>query len=309
MKKITVIGSLNIDFVVEVKHMPVAGETILTDGFTLVPGGKGANQAFALGRMGANVTMLGAVGKDAYGDVLLKNLVQADVDISHVAHTDLPTGIALISVDETGNNSIIVIQGANRSVTREYIDSKMDILKASDVVILQLEIPLETVVYVATIAKQLGKTVILDPAPAPSYLSDELLQQLDIIKPNELELAALTNMTNIRDNLEEACNQLLNRGVGCVLASIGSDGVFVAMKDKQPRIFPCEQVPVVDTTAAGDSFTAAIAFAITNGEDIYSAAQFANQIATVVISRKGAQSSIPTKQEVDAIWQSRQILV
>lgn len=304
MKKIVVIGSLNIDVVVGVDHMPAVGETILADDYTLIPGGKGANQAFALGRMGADVTMLGAVGRDAYGEMELQNLREAGVDVSHIARTDAATGMALISVNAAGNNSIVVLQGANLMVTREYIDSKMAVIEAADAVIFQLEIPLDTVVYAAAAAKRLGKTVILDPAPVPSNLPDELLRNVDILKPNEVELAALTGIADISSCLQEACDMLLNRGVGCVLASLGSAGAYVALRGGESRSFPCEPVQAVDTTAAGDSFTAATAFALANGRTIFSAVEFAGRIGSLVVTRKGAQSSIPTRDEVAAIWNS-----
>lgn len=302
MNKIVVVGSLNVDYVVNVHHIPAVGETILSDRLSVVPGGKGANQAFALSRMGADTVMLGAVGKDANGDLELDSLRHAGVDVSHIARTDSNTGMAFIAVNAEGNNNIIVVQGANLSVSREYIDSKMDILRTADIVVMQLEIPLDTVIYTAKAVKAMGKTVILDPAPAPGPLPDELLEQVDVLKPNENELAMLTGIDDIKANLKESCRLLLQKGVGCVLASLGADGVYVAPCKGEGRIFPCEDVPVVDTTAAGDSFTAATAFALARGRNIFDAVQFANRIATVVVTRKGAQSSIPTRDEVERIW-------
>lgn len=307
MSKILVIGSLNVDYVVNVDHMPAVGETILAGNFTLIPGGKGANQAFALGRMGADITMLGAVGSDSNGDTELSSLQGANVDTAHIARLDgSDTGIALISVNSDGNNSIVVVQGANKQVSKQYIESKIDVIKSADIVVLQLEIPMDTVIFAAKTAKAMGKTVILDPAPVSGPLPDELLAQVDVLKPNEIELAALTQMPDATENLDKACGLLLDKGVGCVLASLGSSGVYVAPKGEEAQIVPCQDVKVVDTTAAGDSFTAAIAFATAKGLSIFKAAEFANRIASIVVTRKGAQSSIPTKGEVDSIWSDMQ---
>ena len=300
MKKIVVVGSLNVDYVVDVRHMPAVGETVLAENFSITPGGKGANQAFALGRMGADVVMLGAVGKDANGDFEVESLKSADVKADHIARTVRNTGLALISVNEEGDNNIIVVQGANLDVTREYIDSKIGVLQEADIVLLQLEIPLDTVMYVAKIAKEMGKLVILDPAPAPPSLPKELLTNVDIIKPNEIELMALTSLSG--GNIKAACEVLLNKGVGCVLASLGEKGAYAAPAESEYRSVSGEKVTTVDTTAAGDSFTAAVAFALAKEKSIYQAMEFANKTAAIVVSRKGAQSSIPTREEIDNIW-------
>lgn len=302
MEKIVVIGSLNLDYVVNVQRMPAVGETILAEDFSRIPGGKGANQAFALARMGADVTMLGAVGKDPNGELEIENLRKAGVDVNQIALVEEATGMAWISVDSCGNNSITVVQGANRLVSADYLDRHMDTLQNADIVVLQLEIPLSTVIYAAAAAKALGKLVILDPAPVSEPLPEDLLRHVDIMKPNELELETLTGMRDAKKRLPLACEKLLAQGVGCVLASLGSEGVYVAAKGTTFRQYPCEKVPVVDTTAAGDSFTAATAFALAKGKNVFEAAQFANKVASVVVTRKGAQSSIPTKEEIDNLW-------
>lgn len=302
MKKILVIGSLNVDYVVRVDHIPVAGETVLGKNFSMVPGGKGANQAYALGRMGADVAMLGAVGRDARGEMELTSLAGAGVQVDHIRRTDTPTGMALIPVNAEGDNAIVVIQGANHDVTPEYIDEQVGMLREADIVMLQLEIPLETVVHAAKLAKRLGKTVILDPAPMPESLPDALLRCVDYLKPNEIELAILTGAPDASGDVSEICSKVLACGVGCVLASLGSRGALVALPGVT-RHFPGERVSVVDTTAAGDSFTAAVAYALSRGREILDAVRFANRVAAVVVQRQGAQSSIPSKAEVERLWE------
>lgn len=300
MKKIIVIGSLNIDFVVDVDRMPVVGETVLAKGFELIPGGKGANQAYAAGKLGAEVTMLGAVGNDAYGDRLCESLKSAGVRIDHLKRLDgVSTGIALITVNGEGDNSIIVVQGANKAVDREYIDSKLDLLRECDIVIFQLEIPLDTVTYAAQKAKEYGKTVILDPAPAVAGLPEELLRSVDIIKPNATELEILTGSGNATNDLKRASDIIKARGVKNVLVTLGGQGAFLNDCDGNARRFYTQDVKVIDTTAAGDSFTAAVAVSLAKGEELASAIEFADKVATIVVTRKGAQSSVPSIQEVE----------
>lgn len=302
--KIVVVGSLNMDFVVHVEHLPTVGETVLSDSFNLVPGGKGANQAFALGRMGADVIMLGAVGNDVYGDIEIENLQNAGVETCHIQRVNEQTGSAFISVDTNGNNNIIVVQGANRLVSVKYIESKLEVLKQADIVLMQLEIPLDTVIYTASIANDMGKTVILDPAPALGELPDTLLQNVDIIKPNEVELETLTGFNSGEDQLNKACRKLIDHGVDTVLASLGEKGAYVSTKGGISQLFPCESIKVVDSTAAGDSFTAAIAYCLSRGHNILQAVPFANRIAGLVVAQQGAQSSIPSSNEINKIWES-----
>ena len=299
-KKITVIGSLNMDLVIDVDHMPAVGETLLAGQSTLIPGGKGANQAFTAGKLGADVTILGAVGNDSYGAALCESLSGAGVDTSHLLRLDgVSTGNAIITVNKEGNNSIIVIQGANARVDCDYIDRKMDVIRESDIVIFQLEIPLETVVYAAKKAKALGKTVILDPAPAVPDLPDELLRCADLIKPNETELGILLGDPNAKDRLSESAGLLLARGAKNVLISLGGSGAYLKGEGGLEHRFYTTDVPVVDTTAAGDSFTAAVAVQLALGGGLVSAIEFADRVSTVVVTRKGAQSSIPSMQEVE----------
>ena len=193
MKRIVVIGSLNMDSVIETPHMPKEGETVSGQSVTLVPGGKGANQAYAAGILGGNVSMIGAVGNDAFGTILKTNLGKAGVDISSVAEIEgATTGQAFITVDDSGENSIIIIAGTNGMVTKEFIQGHIKRIEESDIVIMQLEIPIETVEYVKDLAVGMGKTVIIDPAPAVADLPDSFWQGVDYIKPNETELEILS---------------------------------------------------------------------------------------------------------------------
>lgn len=299
MKKILVVGSLNMDMVANVDHIPVVGETILTNSLTLIPGGKGANQAYAAGRLGADVTMLGAVGSDSYADMLMASLKSAGVEVESILRKeDTSTGVAMIAVNAEGDNSIIVISGANAVLTPEDIETKMEILKESDIVILQLEIPLETVLYTAKMAKSFGKMVILDPAPVPKEFPEELYQYVDIIKPNETELSMLTGLSSTEDDIENGARELKNRGVRDVMVTLGDKGVYIDSEECGAYLVPGHKVNAVDTTAAGDTFTAALAIMLAQGKNIKEAAEFANYVSSIVVTRKGAQSSIPTLEEV-----------
>lgn len=299
MGKILVIGSLNIDMVMKVDHMPTAGETILCDGMKLVAGGKGANQACAAGRLGTDVTMLGAIGNDSHGEMQRDSLQRSGVDVSGLITKErVSTGTAFITVNKEGNNSIVVVQGANEQFTPEDIEAHRDLLEECEIVILQLEIPMDTVLYAVKLARTLGKTVILDPAPVPEHFPEELYQYVDIIKPNESELSRLTGIADAQNHLEEAVQIVKDHGVKNVLVTLGGDGVYLDTENESPVHIPAKKVEVVDTTAAGDSFTAALAAMLLEGKTLKEAAEFANQVSAIVVTREGAQDSIPTLQEV-----------
>lgn len=299
MGKILVIGSLNIDMVMRVDHMPTAGETILCDGMKLVAGGKGANQACAAGRLGTDVTMLGAIGNDSHGEMQRDSLQRSGVDVSGlITKESVSTGTAFITVNKEGNNSIVVVQGANAQFTPEDIEAHRDLLEECEIVILQLEIPMDTVLYAVKLARTLGKTVILDPAPVPEHFPEELYQYVDIIKPNESELSRLTGIADAQNHLEEAVQIVKDHGVKNVLVTLGGDGVYLDTENEPPVHIPAKKVEVVDTTAAGDSFTAALAAMLLEGKTLKEAAEFANQVSAIVVTREGAQDSIPTLQEV-----------
>lgn len=299
MGKILVVGSLNVDMVMNVDHMPAEGETILCDGMTLVPGGKGANQACAAGRLGTDVAMLGAIGNDDYGALQLKSLSEAGVEVGGLLKKEgQNTGTAFITVNKSGNNSIVVVPGANSAFRPEDIEANRELIEQCEIMILQLEIPLDTVCYAAKLAKSLGKTVILDPAPVPEHFPEELYEYVDIVKPNETELGMLTGIAEAQKHLTEAAQVLKARGVKNVLVTLGGDGVYINPESGEEIRIPACKVKAVDTTAAGDSFTAALAAMLLNGESLEAAAEFANRVSAIVVTRKGAQSSIPTIDEV-----------
>lgn len=299
MGKILVVGSLNVDMVMNVDHMPAEGETILCDGMTLVPGGKGANQACAAGRLGTDVAMLGAIGDDDYGALQLKSLSESGVEVGGLLKKEgQNTGTAFITVNKSGNNSIVVVPGANSAFRPEDIEANRELIEQCEIMILQLEIPLDTVCYAAKLAKSLGKTVILDPAPVPEHFPEELYEYVDIVKPNETELGMLTGIAEAQKHLTEAAQVLKARGVKNVLVTLGGDGVYINPESGEEIRIPACKVKAVDTTAAGDSFTAALAAMLLNGESLEAAAEFANRVSAIVVTRKGAQSSIPTIDEV-----------
>lgn len=285
------------DMVVKVPHMPAAGETILAGNMELVPGGKGANQAYAAGRLGARVTMFGAVGSDSYADIEKNSLAAAGVDTSRLlVREGKSTGLAWITVNAAGDNSIVVIPGANATVTEQDIADNEALLRDCDILLCQLEIPLKTVVYAAKRAKELGKTVILDPAPVPQEFPEELFSYIDIIKPNETEAAQLLGASV--NGYEEASDKLRAKGVKNVLITLGPNGAYINSETEGKHLMPVRQVPVVDTTAAGDSFTAALAVRLAAGSSLVQAVRYANEVAAIVVTRKGAQTSIPSADEV-----------
>lgn len=297
MKKILVVGSLNVDMVVRVPHMPAAGETILAEKADTVPGGKGANQAYAAGKLGAQTIMFGAVGNDRYAEIEKKSLQSAGVDVSRlIVRADCDTGLAWITVNDAGDNSIVVVSGANKTLSEKDIADNDDLLHSCDIVLCQMEIPVQTVLCAARRAKELGKTVILDPAPVPKDFPAELYTYVDIIKPNETELSLLTEAAS--SDYEKGADILRSRGVKNVIVTLGGAGAFVNSETEGKHMLTVRPVPVVDTTAAGDSFTAALAVRLASGSSLLQAVRYANEVATIVVTRKGAQTSIPTAEEV-----------
>ncbi|WP_270395097.1 ribokinase [Mediterraneibacter massiliensis] len=299
MKKIMVLGSLNMDFVISVKEMPQVGETILGKDVQLVPGGKGANQAYAAGKLGGNVMMMGAVGKDLYGDKLLNNLSRVHVDTSAIQKLDdVPTGQAFVSVYDNGDNSIIVIQGANGCVDRAMVDANRKYLDECEYIIMQLEIPLETVQYVKDLAVSKGKKVIIDPAPAVPDLPDSFWKNVTLIKPNETEIGILTGRkVSTVEDAKEAAEILVEKGVETVIVTLGGDGCLLVDKENE-KYFPANKVECIDTTAAGDSFIASLVVALSEGKDYENAIAFAQKVSAIVVTRQGAQTSIPCRTEI-----------
>ncbi len=295
------------DMVVDVDHTPVVGETIISADMDMVPGGKGANQACAAGYLGTNVSMLGAVGDDSYAKLQFMSLDKAGVDTSRIiVKKNEKTGVAFITVNRDGDNCIVVVSGANATLSPQDIDAHLDILESCDMVLLQMEIPMETVCHAARMAKLKGKTVILDPAPVPVSFPEELYGYVDVIKPNRTETAMLTGIDcRTEDGLRNAAGMLRGRGIQEVLVTLGSDGVYIDSATCGIIHIPARRVQALDTTAAGDSFTAALAFMLVQGKNIREAAEFANTVSAIVVTRKGAQTSMPLLDEVYAYMEEQ----
>ena len=293
MKKVLVVGSLNVDYSIKTDKMPLVGETVLGKEYSLNPGGKGANCAYALGKLGADVTMLGMVGNDENGKLLKDNLKSVNVK-DHVKEIDTRTGVAFVTVDNTGDNSIIVISGSNTKVDKTFIDLNIDLIKEADIIVMQLEIPIDTVLYTLKLAKELGKTTILDPAPAKGDLPLEIFKYVDVIKPNETEVMTLTGC----DDIGTAARALVEKGCKNVVVTLGGEGALYVTSDFMKK-YDALDVEVVDTTAAGDSFTAALTLALSLDKSVEEGIEFASKVSSIVVSREGAQGSIPSIDEVN----------
>ena len=296
MKKILVIGSINIDLVTNVKKTPRVGETVFGKEFLEFPGGKGANQAAAIGKLGGDVTMLGCVGTDAHGQFMVDSLKQSNVKVDWVNKSSLNhTGTALIMVNENGDNSIVVIPGTNFEVLPERITK--DIIKGFDIVIGQLEVPEETLSKAFKIAKDLGIMTLLNPAPA-KQLSSELLESVSLLVPNETELEVLTGIkVNTNDDILRAYQELKKYGTEQLIVTLGSQGSALVTQNGI-QTFKAQKVKALDTTAAGDSFIGGLVTQLAMEKTIEEAIQYATKVAAITITRMGAQSSLPNKEEV-----------
>ncbi|GKU76389.1 ribokinase [Paenibacillus sp. L3-i20] len=287
--KITVVGSINMDLVTITSQVPKVGETLFGEHFILNPGGKGANQAVAAVRLGANVQLIGCVGQDTFGTDILAHLQKEGVDVTNVEPVTDVTGTATIIV-ANGDNSIIVVPGANNYVTAEFVESKRDVIAESNLLIVQLETPLEGVIKAVEIAKENGVTVILNPAPIQE-LPSELLRNIDYVTPNEHEEQLL------RQNRDE---EELN---GKLVVTKGSEGVSFSEDGKQSNI-PAYKIDVVDTTGAGDSFNGGLAIGLIKGLSLREACKYGNAVAALSTTKLGAQTGMPTAQEVDIFIKS-----
>lgn len=288
------------DLVVRLPKIPKPGETLLGGIFNTYPGGKGANQAVAASRLGGQVTMIGCVGDDSFGRELLHNLSHEGVDTRHLfIQPDVSTGVALIQVDDKAQNSIAVASGANYCLTSEFVEKAMQKIENIDVVVMPLEIPLETIYTAARIANSRGAKVILNPAPA-QILENDLLQMVDYLIPNEFEIATMTGLQiETVEDANRAAEQLFSKGVKNLIVTMGIKGsvLFEGNTNKKMNIPACK-VQAVDTTAAGDCFVGAIAVEISNGKSIRAAAEFASAAAAISVTRVGAQPSLPIYDEV-----------
>lgn len=289
---VLVVGSINMDLVSYSERIPQVGETVLGQRFVMVPGGKGANQALAATRLGAQVTLLGAVGRDSYGDQLISHLQENGVNISLVQRVSTSTGVALINVDANGNNQIVVIPGANFEITEEDLEKNQQAFAKADIIVLQLEIPLAVVGKAIALAKLYNKPVILNPAPAQN-IPAEWLGQIDYLVPNEHEAQLISEYP---DNFYQKLRQQLK---GTLVVTQGEQGVSYAAKGELARHSPAFEVQAVDSTAAGDAFIGGLSVALAEGLDLAKAVQFASAGAALSVTRPGAQTSLPYRKEVE----------
>ncbi|GIN84332.1 ribokinase [Heyndrickxia sporothermodurans] len=289
MSNIVVIGSSSMDLVVTSSKRPNAGETIIGESFKTVPGGKGANQAVAAARLGAEVYMIGRVGEDSFGKTILENLKQNHVNISNVEPvTHIESGTAHITLAE-GDNSIIVVKGANDYVTPQFVEKAIKLIKNANIVLIQQEIPEETVEYVADLCHQLGVPLLLNPAPARK-ISQNVIEKASFITPNEHEASVLFNDLTKGEALKKFPNKLF--------ITEGKQGVRYFNGEKE-IIIPTYKVDTVDTTGAGDTFNAAFAVALSEGMGMQESVRFANRAASLSVTKFGAQGGMPSREEVE----------
>jgi ribokinase len=308
---VVVVGSLNMDFVVKTKHLPAAGETVLGHGFQMIPGGKGANQAVAAGKLGAAsvaVRMIGRVGQDLFADHLKASLSGAGVDVSAV-HTSKsqPTGVALIAVDSGGHNQIVVAPGANMDLPPGDVEAMRRVFRGARIALFQLETPLATVAGALEIAHEEGLTTVLDPAPAQA-LPPEMIRNVDILTPNEAEAFMLLGRPPERVTLDDApriADEVAKLGARMVVLKLGDRGCYFHGAGEAYHV-PAFVVEPIDSTAAGDTFNAGLAIALAEGASIPHALRFANASAAVSVTRFGAQASAPARQEVDRLMADAQ---
>jgi len=299
--KIVVVGSSNMDLVVKSPRIPAIGETILGGDFIMVPGGKGANQAVAAAKLGAEVYFIAKLSDDVFGEQSLNNLRKEGVNTKYVTQTqEAPSGVALIMVDEGGNNVIVVAPGANQKLFPEDVKEAESSIASSGALVAQLEVPLETVEFAAQLANNFNVPFILDPAPAQK-LSSELLRMVDVLTPNETEAQILTGVeVTDEDSARAASENLLEHGVKAVILTMGAKGFLLADNDRMEFV-PAIKVDAVDATAAGDAFTGSLAVGLAGGQTLYDAALFANNVAALSVTKMGAQSSMPTREAVGAV--------
>lgn len=296
--KILVVGSSNTDMVIKTHHFPAPGETILGGSFLMNSGGKGANQAVAAARLGGKVTFVGKIGNDIFGKRAVQQLEDEGINVDFVAvDPENPSGVALITVDQKGENSIVVASGSNGTLCPDDFDKALYELEDSEFVLMQLEIPIPTVEYIAKRATQIQKKVVLNPAPAAT-LSDELLRNLYIITPNETEAELLTGIkVTDESSALKAALVLHEKGVEIVIITMGAAGAILLENGKY-EIIPAPKVEAVDSTVAGDTFNGALVVALSEGKTIQESIAFGNKAAAISVTRIGAQASVPYRKEL-----------
>jgi len=296
--KLVVVGSSNMDLVVRSPRIPVSGETILGGDFLMVPGGKGANQAVAIAKLGAHAIFLARLGDDVFGHQSLKNFQKERVDTRYVTLTpDTPSGVALITVDAAGNNAIVVAPGANAMLSPEDVHRAQSEIASAGAVVAQLEVPLATVQCAAELAREAGVIFVLNPAPAQN-LPATLLAMTTVLTPNEIEAQILTGVKVVDpDSACAAADRLLETGLKAAIITLGAQGFLLAEGGRREYL-AAEKVNAVDTTAAGDAFTGSLAVGMGRGQGLREAALFANRAAALCVTKMGAQPSMPTMEEV-----------
>ena len=299
MKKALVIGSLNMDMTVKVEELPKLGETIFGDDFYESCGGKGANQAVAISKLGMETEMIGMVGKDSQGEKLIQNLNKYGIKSDNIIKSDDLTGRAIITVDKKGDNNIIVIPRSNFKITKEYIQEKQDVIASSDVVILQNEIPFETVEFSLLKAKELGKITIFNPAPA-RQLSEKIFKNTDYLILNETEMEEIFGIgINDKVYIGRIFHKKKECGIRNIILTLGDNGSVLFSEDDNIKKYDAYEVKAVDTTAAGDSFIGAFTMKICETGDADKAIKYATAVSAIVVTRQGAQDSIPTREEIE----------
>ena len=305
IRHITVIGSINMDFVSACNKFPDCGETVFGNDFLANPGGKGANQAVAIARLGGNVKFIGGVGDDVIGCQLLQNMQHHNIGIENILrYANVSSGVAQISVNRRGDNKIIVVPGANSLVDKQCINNAIEIMKNSSMIVCQHEIPLTTIEYVLGQAIRFNVPLILNPAPAYE-LSDHVIHGIEILTPNESEASILTGVDVISlDSGFKACEKLFMKGIKNIVLTMGARGSLL-YNENQKKHIPSLRVNAVDTTAAGDTFTGALAWHIINRKsDIEQAVEFATKAAAISVTRKGAQISMPSLEDVESFTET-----
>jgi ribokinase len=301
---VLVIGSANMDLVVTAKRFPHPGETIFGKKFQKFPGGKGANQAVSSAKLGCRTTFIGKFGDDLFCRELTEGMKKDGVNLDHIfIDPKEDTGIAFIIVSGDGQNEIVVVSGSNMKLGTSDVELRKDLFSKHKVVLCQLEIPLDTVMTSARLAKENNDIFILNPAPAQE-LPRELFSLIDYLTPNEIELGVLSGIEiNGEESIKKAAFSLMEKGVKNIIVTLGSKGSLL-INDTETVKFPAKKVDVVDTTAAGDAFNGAIAYSLSNGSTIYDAIKIASTVAAVSVTRPGAQSSMPVMDEVKSLLET-----
>ena len=297
--KVVVVGSFNMDLVAKAGRRPETGETLMGEEFGMFIGGKGSNQAIAAARLGADVTMIGRLGADLFGDMLMAAHTEEGICTNYVIRdTEVGTGVASILIDADGDNSIVLVPQANLQLTVADIEGASGSIAAADILLLQLEVPIDASRHAAEIAKSNGATVVLNPAPAQE-LPEDFLAQVDILTPNEVETESLSGVrVSSATDAERAAKVLLDKGLSAVILTLGERGALLLTPDMTQQV-PAYSVGVVDTTAAGDAFCGALATALARGDNLDDAVAFANAAGALAVTVLGAAPSMPTAAQVE----------